>query len=257
MKQIKFNKEIFIEVANIKPRSYKILIFSGLILFAIISTLFLWNEIKNFSINKTIDHEKLTNYFLTIFTSTGALVTIYLTHLQLRKAQLEKQAEVRPDLHPMPFSLNLEYELNLAFNNNPTLTFLSVCNEGLGKAEQITITWNWDLKLVETLCQTVFEGLPFEIQGPSNRFSFIHHKESVQIDLPLSYFSLFGEAIGLKSNSKLNGINEKNGIICPPLILRMRYHDILGNCYTKSYDVIVIRRGKMANVSFVNQTGFI
>ncbi len=78
-----------ISYLNKIPRLYLILASMTLLLLFF----FLWNEKQSLSIDKKIDHEKFTNFFVTLFTVIGTILSLYFSQKAIK-------TDVMPEIYP-------------------------------------------------------------------------------------------------------------------------------------------------------------
>ncbi len=189
-----FNKKHF--------STYLILIFVVLI-----SVFFLWNE--KLSIREKINDQKISNYFVTIFTAVGTLATIYYTTKQYSLSKEAHKASIKPDIYPEEVHCKMtdlqgstkQFNMSVAEVVFPDAGLL-IKNTGIGIAKKIQIKWDYDVSEVQRMISDIYIMTPDDKQ---NLIEYLNPDCTHPITLPLEYLSCFGIKLFEKYQNKMAG----------------------------------------------------
>jgi uncharacterized membrane protein len=209
---------------KVKPTFPLLLFFFVASTFIVLIIVFLWKEKIDFS--QKINDQKVSNFFVTVFTTLGAIATIYYAAKQYK---LQHATSVEPEVVPfgtLKFKLSERLSYFLA-KENAELPQLSIQNFGPGVARNIKIKWEYDsqefFKPVQVRIESMddFKNMPriifyqYEFSG-----FYIHHlapDKIKKIELPIGYFSRFLFKEGQTKASSKN---------LPKLSISIEYQDI-------------------------------
>jgi len=232
----------------------------------ILSLVFFWNEINDLSLSKKINHDKIADYFTTLFTFFGTIAAIYFGYNQNKLSEDLNIATIRPYLAPERSTFKMK-DFPLPNVDSKTLYIaipesisehspvgLKIKNKGVGAAKDIHLEWKFDNKQVEKIVEGIY--LPRDINLLSIP-EIIQAGDTDYLPLPNDYLCCCGSRVNeghfiitnipfLPQNieRKLGGelpesYNKFSGNIKPSLLLIITYRDMHDRNYSKQYEVIL------------------
>ncbi|MHA8070898.1 hypothetical protein V7S77_03155 [Aquirufa ecclesiirivi] len=197
-----------------------IIIFSIIVFF--ITVVFLWQEPTFFDIHKTINNQKIADYFTSIGSigSVGALIFLY---LQLREMKRQSMASLKPEL----YILSTVFESNELYSeaNN-----LELYNLGRGYAKCVEVEWIYDVNGV------IQEGGNFSSPATGIekfKYDFVPIEGHIKIRLPQFYLTCCGGDI-------ISLDEEEFSKVKPKLTLRIYYQAINDEKFTASFEAKIL-----------------
>lgn len=261
---------------QLKSPKYIVII---LIIFVTLLVLFLWKE--QLYISHKIDDQKITNFFVCLFTAVGTIATIFYTIKQHELAELVNRTTIKPDLYPQNYFFQMvddDQTLNInGIKPNLFLTHaygfksghkLLIKNIGVGIAKDIEIEWLYDISKVKELIEGIYYLTPDDKQP---YIPFLNPNNETGISLPSRYLSCCGPKLFGKfkqnffSNKETFDFNPSSYYIQreleewknenfpkvrPPLVLKIKYSDVQGFEYVKNFETMVTGINNIITFSF-------
>lgn len=230
----------------------------------ILTVFFVWNEPQNFSLNKTINSQKIAEYF-TCLGAIATVMTLLFIYKQLIEINVDRKASVLPYLIPkettlftldrktivvFPTAQNqdpLEISRPFFYNevtdptniSKPTAS-VKVENIGKGNARLVKIHWIYDHQTIKEFVKDVYESdLTIDNISDKEILSTIKTESGEDIRLPISYMACCGTKINKKEIKK------------PALKLRLTYNNILGDTIVDDFNVEIHSSGEWVNLKFI------
>jgi hypothetical protein len=230
---------------------------------------FFWNE--KLDRTKRINDQKVTNFFITVFTAIGTIATIVYTIKQYKLSELINRTSIKPDIYPQgnmfeiiddDEPLSIEGLENLFLTHvsflKPELNF-SIKNAGIGIAKNVTISWIYNLDEVKMLIKNIYHPTPNDSSIPT---PYLHPNTDMKIQLPNSYLSCYGPKLFKGYDEATYFSNENSNLPLPTseptlsrflrwkdenfpkkrprLLLEIKYDDVQNFKYTKTFETKVI-----------------
>ena len=254
-----------------KLKIYYPIIIGGLF-FILITIVFAWNE--KFDISKAINHEKLSNYFVTIFTSIGTCLSVYYLYKQIQESKYDSLASAKPVIEPVDIRLFAHEEVFpfqvLAGGNwddqLPSVALIDVDkkqrgeielkNIGNGLAQNVRTSWKYDLAVIDNCVKGIYFPAHGELtlkkkdQIIDDSFrKFVRTSSSFFIIPPSYYCTCCGEKLNVDLS---NPLNIPKGYLHPKpkLELHISYEDIRGTKYLVKYLVKIEAQNKEVRFLF-------
>lgn len=239
-------------------------IFIAFIIFATLLTIaFLWNELDGLDIHKTINSEKVGNYF-TALGAVAAAISIYFLYGQLLEMRDTRKAAYQPDLYPNYSKFKVKDVVNSTIfdggdkpvvkvirleDNQPQEQFgpyIELHNIGLGAAKNISSIWKYNVDEVENLIRGIYQH--YKVTEPEKEhFDFLQTNSKTFMDIPFYFFNCCGEQLNQTYLDVIEPVNEKPK---PELTLQIRYQDIQNNWFDKCFNVSVTAFTEFVDLKF-------
>jgi len=226
------------------------LIFTVLIVAIVLAIPFFFNE--HFQFDKTINDQKLANYFVALAAIT-TIVTLIFLFVQVQEMKESRRASNFPDL----FVKNIHYTttdfddvvLNQILpdffetNSEARSNVISIKNVGVGVAKNIECKWEYDRTKVVQLIHGIYH---YELDDKDDVqiIDFVEPNRECQLYAPLFYLNCCGKLL-----NQFGILAEKSNK--PSLQLVLSYNDIHPYKYTKTFNVQVSAIGNAVNLNFL------
>jgi hypothetical protein len=263
---------------NLKKHKQSIVV--GLILLVLVF-LFLWRE--KLTLKAPINDQKVTNFFITAFTAVGTLATTLYTIRQYRLSTLSQRTAIKPEIYPLTGMFKMQdAEEPLEIEGIEAGLYLThpypikdnkklyIKNLGVGLAKNISATWIFDKKEVESLIQGVYYITP---DDKPKVIPFLSSTDSADISSPHAYLSCCGPRLFTHLEHKyfsntaeldlhmpqghlqaqlLEWKDETFGKKRPSLTLRIKYSDIQDHEYIRDFNTEVTGVLNFVTLTFYN-----
>ncbi len=239
-------------------------ILTAFMIFATLLTIaFLWLEIDNLSIYKTINSEKVGNYF-TALGAVAAAISIYFLYGQLLEMRDARKAAYQPDLYPSYSKFQVKDVANPTIfedgdkpvvkvirleDNQPQEQFrpyIELHNIGLGAAKNISATWKYNIDEVENLIKGLYQHYK-ATEPESEHFDFLQTNGKTFMNIPVHFFNCCGEQLNQTYLDVIDPVNEKHK---PELKVQIRYQDIQNNWFEKYFSANVTAFTEFVDLKF-------
>lgn len=189
------------------------LVITATLIFVLILIPFTWKESINF--NQKIDHQKIANFFVILFTFSGTIATLYYTYKQYKLSE----TQVKPEIYPLRRQIFEMIDINFTEDENEgpvnTITTINysanendtpfkekqggyfgnvflIENIGYGIAKDIQYKWLYDKNEVEELINGIYYLTP---NDKPNDIFYLKPNNQTSIYLPSEYFSCCGSKL--------------------------------------------------------------
>lgn len=220
--------------------------------------------------NHKINDQKISNFFVSLFTAIGTIATIFYSIKQYKLSELVNRTSIKPDIYPKSYFLRMEddeepidiagIEPNLYLTHGTAFAHdhkLMIKNIGVGIAKNIKIKWLYDKVEVESLIRGKYYLTPNDKQ---NVIQYLNPNMETDIKLPHEYLSCCGnklfnkfdtEYFSNKETFTVEPSSEPTKTIFknwkkqtypqkrPDLKLEIKYSDAQNFEYTKTFDTEV------------------
>jgi hypothetical protein len=233
----------------------------------ILAILFFWRELDDLSTYKKINHEKLSNFFSSLFTLYGTIAAIYFAYNQNKIAKENNSSTIRPYLVPENSSFkmkDLDIQFEVSRDEKLYLTFpvpvsgdgrlgVKTKNKGVGAAKNICVDWKYNKTEVNKIVKGVYH--PNNIKTLPNP-EIIPAGETDFLSLPNYYLTCCGHLINkhypiitnipivteadmeeFGSPELKEKLNKLIPNLKPELLLVINYTDLQGRSYSNEYQV--------------------
>ncbi len=88
------------------------IIILAILILILIFLSFMWNE--SIKLNEKVNHQKITNFFIILFTFSGTIATIYYTYKQYKLSE----SKLKPEIYPIRMQFFEMIDINFPIDGN-------------------------------------------------------------------------------------------------------------------------------------------